>query len=38
MQDKALEFKRLRGASRMAEIEALGNASWNTGAIDSLRV
>jgi hypothetical protein len=37
MQDKALEFERLRGAQRMAEIGASADAAWNTGAIDALR-
>ncbi|TSE27794.1 hypothetical protein Tther_02495 [Tepidimonas thermarum] len=37
MQDKALEFERLRGAQRMAEISASAEALWNTGAIDALR-
>lgn len=37
MQDKALEFEKLRGASRMAEIGATGDAAWNTGALDALR-
>jgi hypothetical protein len=37
MQDKALEFEKLRGASRMAEIGANADAAWNTGAIEALR-
>jgi len=37
MQDKALEFERLRGAQKMAEIGAAGDAAWNTGAIEALR-
>ncbi|AYA47268.1 hypothetical protein SNK19_23135 [Ralstonia pseudosolanacearum] len=37
MQDKALEFEKLRGAQRMAEIGASADAAWNTGAIDALR-
>ncbi|MFN3980159.1 MAG: hypothetical protein ACK4SA_07240 [Caldilinea sp.] len=37
MQDKALEFEKLRGAQRMAEIGASAEAAWNTGAIASLR-
>lgn len=37
MQDKALEFERLRGAQRMAEIGAAADAAWNTGAIEALR-
>ena len=37
MQDKALEFEKLRGAQRMAEIGAAAEAAWNTGALASLR-
>lgn len=37
MQDKALEFEKLRGAGRMAEISAAGDATWNTGALETLR-
>ena len=37
MQDKALEFEKIRGAQRMAEIGASADAAWNTGAIDALR-
>lgn len=37
MQDKALEFEKLRGVQRMAEIGASADAAWNTGAIDALR-
>lgn len=37
MQDKALEFDRLRGAQKMAEIGAAADAAWNTGAIEALR-
>lgn len=37
MQDKALEFEKLRGAQRMAEIGAAADGAWNTGAIDALR-
>ena len=37
MQDKALEFEKLRGAQRMGEIGATADAAWNTGAIDALR-
>ncbi|WP_019561451.1 hypothetical protein [Caldimonas manganoxidans] len=37
MQDKALEFEKLRGAQRMAEIGAGADAAWNTGAIEALR-
>lgn len=37
MQDKALEFEKIRGAQRMAEIGASADAAWNTGAIDALK-
>jgi len=37
MQDKALEFEKLRGAQRMAEIGAAGEAAWNSGAVEALR-
>lgn len=37
MQDKALEFEKLRGAQKMAEIGAAADAAWNTGAIEALR-
>ena len=37
MQDKALEFEKLRGASRMTEIGAASDGAWNTGAIEALR-
>ena len=37
MQDKALEFEKLRGAQRMAEIGAAADAAWNTGAIYALK-
>lgn len=37
MQDKALEFEKIRGAQRMAEIGASADAAWNTGAIGALR-
>ena len=37
MQDKALEFEKLRGAQRMSEIVASADAAWNTGAIEALR-
>ena len=37
MQDKALEFEKLRGAQRMAEIGAAADAAWNTGAIGALK-
>ena len=37
MQDKALEFEKIRGAQRMAEIGASADAAWNTGVIEALR-
>ncbi|WP_157314550.1 hypothetical protein [Chitinibacter sp. GC72] len=37
MQDKALEFEKLRGAQRMEEISASATAAWNTGALDALK-
>lgn len=37
MQDKALEFEKIRGAQRMAEIGESAEAAWNTGAIEALR-
>lgn len=37
MQDKALEFEKLRGAQRMAEIGAAADTAWNTGALAALR-
>ena len=37
MQDKAIEFEKIRGAQRMAEIGASSEAAWNTGAIDALK-
>jgi len=35
MQDKALEFEKLRGAQRMSEIAAAAEGAWNTGAIET---
>ena len=37
MQDKALEFEKLRGAQRMSEISAGAEAAWNVGALDALK-
>ena len=37
MQDKALEFEKIRGASRMGEISASADAAWNTGAIEAFK-
>jgi len=37
MQDKALEFEKLRGAQKMAEIGASSDAAWNSGALEALK-
>ena len=37
MQDKALEFEKVRGASRMAEIGATADATWSTGAMEAFK-
>lgn len=37
MQDKALEFQRLKGDQRVEEITAEGQQDWNTGALDTLK-
>lgn len=37
MQDKALEFEKVRGASRMLEIGATADAAWNTGALEAFK-
>jgi hypothetical protein len=37
MQDKALEFEKVRGASRMLEIGATADAAWNTGAMEAFK-
>lgn len=37
MQDKALEFEKLRGAQRMSEIGANADAAWSTGAMEALQ-
>jgi hypothetical protein len=37
MQDKALEFEKLRGAKRMAEIGAAADGAWNVGALAALK-
>ena len=37
MQDKALEFEKLRGANRMAEIGAASQMAWDSGALDALK-
>jgi len=37
MQDRALEFEKLRGAQKMSEIGAAADTAWNTGAIEALK-
>jgi hypothetical protein len=37
MQDKALEFEKLRGNQRMGEITANADAAWSVGAIEALK-
>jgi len=37
MQDKALEFQKLKGDQRVEEIGAQGQADWNAGALDTLK-
>lgn len=37
MQDRAMEFEKLRGSQRMSEIGAAASGAWNTGAIETLR-
>ncbi|HOE40127.1 MAG TPA: hypothetical protein PLB25_00600 [Rhodoferax sp.] len=37
MQDKALEFEKIRGASRMGEIGASADAAWNSGAMEAFK-
>ena len=37
MQDKAIEFQRLKGDQRMDEILGQGQQDWNTGALDALK-
>jgi hypothetical protein len=36
MQDKALEFEKVRGAQKMEEIGAQADSAWNTGAMTAL--
>lgn len=36
MQDKALEFEKVRGAQKMDEIGAAADSAWNTGAMSAL--
>jgi len=37
MQDKALEFQKLKGDQRVDEIGAQGQQDWNEGALDTLK-
>lgn len=37
MQDKALEFQKLKGDQRVEEIETKGQQDWNVGALDALK-
>lgn len=37
MQDKALEFQKLKGDQKMDEIDAQGRADWSAGALDALK-
>ncbi len=37
MQDKAIEFQKLKGNQRIEEIGAQGNADWDKGALDALK-
>jgi hypothetical protein len=37
MQDKAIEFQKLKGDQVIDEIETQGQADWNTGALDALK-
>lgn len=37
LQNVQLEFQKLAGAQKMAELGAQADASWSTGAIDALR-
>jgi hypothetical protein len=37
LQDKAIEFQRLRGSQKLDEIHAQGDADWNIGAISALK-
>jgi hypothetical protein len=37
MQDKAMEFERLKGDMRVEEIRAQGDQDWNVGALESLK-
>jgi hypothetical protein len=37
MQDKAIEFQKLKGNQRIDEIVETGQQTWNAGAIDTLK-
>jgi hypothetical protein len=37
MQDKAIEFERIRGAQRLEEIRTQGQQDWNVGALETLK-
>lgn len=37
LQDKALEFQKLKGNQRLEEIGAQGQQDWNTGTLDALK-
>lgn len=37
MQDKAIEFQKLKGDQRADEITTQGNADWDKGALDALK-
>jgi hypothetical protein len=37
MQDKALEFEKLRGAQKMTDVSATSDMVWNTGALEALK-
>jgi hypothetical protein len=37
MQDKALEFEKLRSAQRLAEMGSSVESAWNTGALEALK-
>jgi len=37
MQDKAIEFEKLRGSQKMNEIGAQAGAEWNVGSLQALR-
>lgn len=37
MQDKMIEFQRLKGDQRVDELRTAGDVEWNTGAIEALK-